>query len=1146
MEKLIRHLEDNKLDYETLEIKSKFKIADQTFEFIWPDSTGRLFDDDLHLQADDTDCDNYAFRFGGDYYYINKADKDKPTFKELRYIGQSKREIETDAFLGVRGAYEILNGSRIYEDWCAKAKFLGVKSLGIIEKNTLAGALKFQIECKNLDIKPILGATYTVVRKGEDYKQDIKCFAKSETGWTNLLMINKEVNVINNKFIYEDRFIELLEDVIVIVDPKSGSYDKLGRMRSYMKYYQLDTVIYNDQSKDQEYLLNLKAFVRDGSLKPIFICDAFYLDRDHSHIKKTLNGISGVREYESSNQYFKDADDYLAELELLFSTEDESFYDIASKAIKNANTLSEICNFQIDTEHFYLPDYVLTEEQLTKYKDKIDLFWGLIGEGMDEKCSDEDREKYLDRIEIEYSVIMKGQNLIDYFLILWDIIDWCGKQNILVGYGRGSSAGSLIAYLLGITNIDPFEYDLLFERFLNENRVKKSIPDIDSDFEGLRRDEVKHYMEQRFGYDQVCSVGTYGNLKLKMIFTDLAKRSNIPIQEVKMMTSILGEGEKDGTDWSEIFHLASKSQKLKDFVMRNPDIVHDAKLCLMQPRSGSVHACATIITPADKDIYHWFPVKKVLSKDGEELLVSEWEGIQLDKAGFLKEDILGIQQLDKFASCIKLIEENKGIKIDFKKIPLDDDAVYRYFGKGWNSDVFQFGTQGLKKYTKELKPDSMEELSATNALYRPGAMKSNAHNDFVMIKWGMKEPEYDYMLESVTKKTYGLYIYQEQTMRAAQVLGGFTLVEADMMRKVMLGRGKKQFRDQFYIYHDKFVLGAVANGCEASVAEKIWDKLEAFAGYGFNASHAAAYAITGYISQWFKVNHPIEFWTTAFKFAKDELVADFISEIHATGAIKISPPDINESLFDMTSNFKKNTIYWALTSIKSVGGVAAEQIMKDRDENGPYFSFEEFLSRHTFKGSKVNKTHVENLIFSGAFDKVEEIEDSLKRKRLIDFYRTEKKTKIDAEKDLMTLSEKDISDDWWWDLRQKRLTGIAFFDYKTMCDKYLTDGKYLDQDEWQSESLSNIYYSIGGYIVEVIERTSKKSGKYCSIRIESNYTFIWVSIFPCQYQQLTKSGIELIGQEGNILLLTGMIKLDTYKKENACKFWDNSELVILK
>jgi DNA polymerase-3 subunit alpha len=731
-------------------------------------------------------------------------------------------------------------------------------------------------------------------------------------------------------------------------------------------------------------------------------------------------------------------------------------------------------------------------------------------------------------------------------LILWDIIDYCLTNNILVGVGRGSSGGSLIAYLLNITNIDPIKYGLLFERFLNENRVKKSLPDIDSDFEGLRRDDVKAYMENRFGKDHVCSVGTYGNLKLKMIFTDLSRQKNIPIQDVKVMTSILSEGEKDGTDWNEIFYLASKSSKLKSFVNNNLDIINDARLCLMQPRSSSIHACATIITPDDKDIFRWFPVKKEKNRNEEDVLVSEWEGIQLDNAGFLKEDILGISQLDKISNMIRLIKENQGVDIDFRNISLDDKKTYKYFCNGWNEDTFQFGTKGLKQYTKQLKPDNINELSATNALYRPGAMKSNAHNDFVNIKFGRKDVEYDYMLESVTKDTYGLYLYQEQTMLAAQKLGDMTLVEADMMRKVMLGRGKKQQADQFYIYHDKFIKGAINNGCDINEAEQIWLKLEAFAGYGFNKSHAVAYAITGYISQWFKANYPIEFWTTAFKFAKEDKIPDFISEINLTGDIRIMPADINKSRDDVRTDFKSKTIFWSLVSVKQCGDKAASQIIEIRDQSGDYFSLEEFYDRNKFKGSKVTKQVVENLIMSGAFDQVEGITLSRSRYRLILDYRKMSKTKVDSTKDIFEQNKNLLNEDWWWQLQQKRLSGISFFDYQDLCERYLDGDEYvIDVEDFQLESYadSKRKVKVGGYITEVIERDGKK-GKWCRLTLESNYTFIHVTIWPEQYKSF--KSIDLQYKEKCLMLISGQIVFDSYKGENILQTYEDTEYIILE
>jgi DNA polymerase-3 subunit alpha len=473
MNDLKQYLLSNKIRY--IEIDDSFiEIDGLRYYLVKPDLDGLIFSEEFMLMTIQNDCDRYVYQFGGNWYWDDKQDVDKPKLNELRYIGKSNSDLPTNNFLGVRGAYEILNGSRLYEDWCRKAKFLGCKSLGICEKNTLAGVLKFQIACQNSDIKSVVGATYTVFRERDDFRYDLKLYAKDEIGWENLLMINKEVNVINQKFIKEERLIELLEGLFIVIDPKSLDFEQIGRLKDSIDFYQLDIVEYVNDSRDKYYLDNLKKYVR-SKLKPISITDAFYLDPEHSHIKKILNSISSIREYESNNQYFKDKEDYYNELDSLFNKNDDSLFDIFENALNNEQDLVNNCDFLVELGKFHLPDYILTDEQKTKFRDKEDLFWYLIQKGMNSKVDKDKQEEYLDRVEMEYSVIIKGEKLIDYFLILWDIIDWCDINNILVGCGRGSSGGSMIAYLLNITNIDPIKYNLLFERFINENRMGKKV-----------------------------------------------------------------------------------------------------------------------------------------------------------------------------------------------------------------------------------------------------------------------------------------------------------------------------------------------------------------------------------------------------------------------------------------------------------------------------------------------------------------------------------------------------------------------------------------------------------------------------------------------------------------------------------------------
>lgn len=1147
MNNLKKYLDDNYIKYEIVS-DNILSISGETYQLIYPDNNGRIFDDVFELTCSDTDEDNYIFEFGDKYYWTPKGTETNPQLNPLKYIGEADIQPPHIPWLGVHGKYEILNGSREYSDWCVKAKFMGSKYLGICELNTLAGTILFQEQCIKNDIRSIIGATYVVRNIDKDIKYRIKIYAKDDDGWQTLLRINKSVNVDNDGFADESYFWNNLKNVVIVIDPKYCEFDYIKSLNINRKdvYYQFDTVRYDNKDSDREYLSNLGKFIL-SDIEPILIQDSYYLDKADSHIKAKLNIISGIREFRSNNQYMKSFDDIYIEADEIFSRDSEMFERLLEQSIKNLINTCKQCDFKIDTDNFYLPDYKLTEEQLKKYKDKNDLIYDLIEKGLKNKVPQDKIQIYRDRIDKELSVINMGDKLVDYFLILWDIIEWCHKNDILVGVGRGSSAGCLIAYLLDIVQVDPIKYNLLFERFLNENRVKKSLPDIDSDFEGLRRDDIKEYMEYRFGKDNVCSVGTYANMKMKMAVYDLSRIENLEVGTIRMMTSIMDDLDNDGANWSDIFRLSTQSNKLKTFVKKNSHIINDCQLILMQPRSSSVHACATIITPDDKSIFEWIPIKRMKNKKDEDILVSEWEGFYLDSAGFLKEDILGILQLDKFAFIRRLIKENKSIDINIYEIDLEDNKTFRYFHNGWNEDVFQFGTRGLKQYSKEVKPDSIEELTAMNALYRPGAMKSNAHKDYVDIKFGKKDPDYDYMLEDVTKNTYGLYLYQEQTMLAAQKLGNMSLSEADMMRKVMLGRGKKQQADKFYIYMNKFIEGAIKNGCGKEEASIIWDKLEAFAGYGFNRSHAVSYALTGYISQYLKVHYPIEFWTCAFSFIpsgkKDEKIPAYISEIHQSGDIKMLPPDINKSGDGFTPDFKTNSIYWSLNSVKQCGDKAVEQLVNDKKEKGEYFSFDEFLTRNVYKGSKVTKQVVENLILSGAFDEIENLRDYRERLRLIEAYRNSYKVKIDESKDLITQNKQLLQYNWWWSMQQKKICGFALFDFELICENYLENNNpYLDATLFQDEENEGRYVSVGGYINEINVKISKK-GEYAEVVLDNNFEFIVVKFWQDAWD-VAKRIVE--DKEKSIMLIDGKLMYDRYKKINVLNVNENSDILILE
>jgi DNA polymerase-3 subunit alpha len=1130
MKELIEYLGKNKIGF-TGGSEDEITIDGELHLLHKPDEDGLLFNEQFMLMVNDESFPKYVYKFGGNWYFENLKDIEKPKMNELKYIGLSSSDISTENFLGVRGGYEILNGSSLYPDWVRKAKFLGVKCLGICEKNTLAGVLKFQLECQKNKIKPVIGATYTIFRESEDFKYCVKVYVKNEQGWNSILKLNKEVNVVNSKFVTENRLFECLDGLFIVVDPKEISFNKLNqKLRLKTDFYQLDTVEYVNNEQDKIYLENLKLFV-NSKMNPVAITDAFYLDEEYSHIKKTLNSISGVREYESNNQYFKDKEDYFYELESLFNEQDTKVYDLYSKAMHNEKFIVDNCNFTVQLGARHLPKYEMTDEEKTKFETNEDLFWYLIEDGLKRKVSG-DYEKYMDRIEKEFFVIEKG-DVLDYFLILWDIIKYAKKNNILVGIGRGSAGGSLVCYFLDLIQLNPIEFDLLFERFINVGRIQKSLPDIDTDFPGTKREIIKKYMEERYGINQVCSVGTYTALQVKASIKDLGKQAGVDFDEINQVTTLI----YDMKSLLELFYLCSDNKRVKGFVKKFPNIINDIKLVLHQPKAKSVHACAMLILPKEKDMFCWIPICKL----GDQF-VSEWEGVELESAGFLKEDILGIKQLDKFEEIIRLIKENSGKTIDIYKIPYDDQKVYDYFTKGWNEDVFHFGSRGLTGYCKELKPDNIEDLVAGISLYRPGAMENNFHNEYVLRREGKREVTYYTGSEEILEKTLGVFVYQEQIMKLCQVLGGLTLVEADDVRKAMV---KKKY-EELTKYKKRFITYYVSTfGVTQEYSEKVWDVIDKASTYLFNQSHATAYAITGYISQWFKVNYPIEYWSAAFKYSEETDHAKYISEINRIGDIKVMSIDINESRDQVRTNFETKTIYWPLISIKQCGEIASSQIMAIKDKDGQYFSFEEFLSRHKFKGSKVTKQIIENLIQCGAFDDIENIEYPSGRFRLIDTYRNINKVKVDGEKDIFSIYKDRLGEDWWWSLQQKKLSGISFFDYRDLVKRYIdSDYSQINIEDFQTESYSKDKkkVKIGGYITEIIERESKK-GKWCRILLESNYIFVSVTIWAEQFKSF--KNIDLQSKVKSLMLISGQIVWDSHKGENILQANEDTEYLIL-
>lgn len=848
---------------------------------------------------------------------------------------------------------------------------------------------------------------------------------------------------------------------------------------------------------------------------------------------------------------------------------------------------------------------------------------------------------------------------------------------------------------------------------IREIKSLGSLPDIDTDFPSEGRERVKEYMENRFGKTQVVSLGTYGTLKLKAAITDLARYHNLPIGIVRRFTARLRDEE--GMESAEdFFRVICKDKEMREFVKDNTELFDDMMIILNIPKTSSIHACGTVVLPDEKTSAQWTPIKKQ-----QGLMVTQWEGSEIEDAGFLKEDILGIQQLSKLSDMLDLIYKNHGIKLDlYKDIPLDDKIVFEYIKNGFLSDVFHFGAKGLSSYCVQMQPESLDEMGICAALYRPGPIENNFHNEYILAKKGEIDKEAPIGAEKVLSKSKNFIVYQEDIMRLCQYLADFDLETTDGVRKSV---GKKDVK-KLQSYEEKFVKGYINKfGVEESYAKELWDQMVKFGAYAFNKcisgrerfyrhsnttsfkptieemylikndlsyaiatnhkslhskykrngygcvwvldkdkririskikditfagirqtykitlengatisttdnhkfptqrgkillkdlkvnedslyfnernkigekglfsslqkiisikpdvienvydvevdhpehnfvtdkgivtcnSHAIAYSRNGYNCLWLKVHYPIEFWSVTFSYAESKDYPFYVNEIQKSGNIELRTVDINKSDINIVSDVKTGSMYWALNSVKQCGEKAQEFISKERNENGEFFSLDEFIDRCVIKGSPVNKSVIENLIYSGAFDKLENIERPCERLRLIESYRENKRVKILEDKDLLTniIKAHKEKNDWWWTLQQKKVSGLAFFDYEYLVRNYHIPQLYDDEHEFYD--ISQIKYwtgttkyrlaSIGGYVVDIVERKSKKD-LFATITLESNYDFINVIVFP----ELFEETAELLrDSKGNLLLVNGYIQWDKFRQEYVLQTTLNSLFTVL-
>lgn len=1107
------------------------------FLYLHPDDSGKIIDErfSFAVTADEFDAlydgavKYILFEFGGKFYYSNikkdhlRLDKTvvfRPEFRDFKYLGTSTaEELVPFVHLGVHSEYEFLNGSSNCEEWAAKAKFNRMTALGICDRNTLAGTLAFQTACLGKGLKPIIGETVTVACNYDpaaDVQEtfSLKLYAMNTKGWRNLLLVNKAINVDYQGFIPAEELYKLGRGLVCVIPPDSelnyfkGDVERCKRLLTAYHaafdrvYYQIDTVEHTSETLFRDHLESIDTYVcRCRKIKlyrqtpPLVINDSYYLDAEEAPLKSLLNKVAGVVNAESATQYFKNSKETILAYEEWMDVA-APLYEKIIVGMTNSSTLAESIDFKIPTGIRHLPKYEFVKTTVE------DAFFEKLEAGVQERLVGkvDNLDQYLAELEKECAIIVPN-GLCDYFMILWDIMNWCREQGIMTGSGRGSVCGSLIAYCLYITDVDPLKYHLMFERFLNETRVSgeraksaDSLPDIDCDFPVAFRDTVKEYMARRYGVDHVCSVGTYTRMKLKTCLKDFGKVMGVPFAVMNKLTKDIDDQIE--YTWGDLFNYAATSRELFRFVQDHPELVHMTKYALTQCKTGSVHPSAVIIVPKEDedghpiDLYGWMPMKRMGG-----VLVSEWEGKYIDKSGFLKEDILGLNQLDKFSSILKLIAKNRKEQIDVNTIPFGDEEVFRYFQRGWCEDVFQFGAMGLMNYCREAKPHSLDDLIAMTALFRPGPMDVKAHETFVEIKNGARKPKFDPGMEEITRDTYSLYTYQEQIMKAV-VVGGLSPVESDILRTAI----KKKNMDLIESFHDKFRAGYAALLRERGLTEKpearadeVWSKLLAFSGYGFNKSHAVAYTMMSYWSQWFKVNYPLEFWTTSLQYASKESDIPYrLVEMKKTGAeIEVRPPDINFSGETFTCDPKTNRIFFSLGKVKGVGERALTLLKAMKDEHGEVFSFEDFI---TSAPKGINRTVVLRLIMAGAFDLVEDIRNPRQRLDIVKQYLERRGEPLSDE-----FTSPDAHTNAWWVFKQRELTGYGEVDYERMMNEYGLGKRmvrlYVTAAEFERKHEGD-EVCIVGRVNNVFERQTKGGDSYGVLQVEVNDLIIQITLWP--------------------------------------------------
>jgi len=1063
--------------------------------------------------------------------------------------------------LHVHSEYSLLDGACRIKELIKKAKENNMSALALTDHGVMYGAIQFYKEAVANGIKPIIGCEVYLApnsRMDKSYGKKetpshLILLVKNKTGYRNLIQLVTKSFL--EGFYYKPRIdkeilAEFSEGLIGLSACLKGEIPRLILQNNFTEaqelalsyqeifgkgnfYLELQNNTMPEQLKVNQELIKLS---RSLQIPLVATNDVHYLNKEDFEAHDILLCIQTATNLDDPDRMKFSTDEFY------FNTPEEMkqhFADIP-EALENTLRIAEDCNLEIDFRNAHLPDFNLPGNISDN-----DYLKQLCYEGALNKFKVMENE-IKERLDYELSVIKK-MGFATYFLIVWDFVDYARKHDILVGPGRGSAAGSLVAYCLNITNINPLDYDLLFERFLNPERI--SMPDFDIDFSIEGRSEVIEYVSKKYGRDKVSQIITFGTMAARAVIRDVGRALGIPYGQVDKIAKLIPGDPKMTIEKALQIEPELKNRMENDATIRKM-IEISSKLEGLS-RHASTHAAGVVLSR--ESLTDFVPLQ--LTSEGE--ISTQYIAEDLESLGLLKMDFLGLRTLSVINNTVKIVKKIRGEAVNIDKIPLDDERVYELLAKGECCGIFQLESSGMVDLVKRLEPENIEDITALLALYRPGPLGSGMIDDFINRKKGKVEIKYLHpLLESILKDTYGVIVYQEQVMQIASRLAGYSLGEADILRKAMGKKIKEVMKKQ----QKQFIEGAIQNGIAKKTAEEIYDLIAYFAGYGFNKSHSVSYAFLSYQTAYLKAHYPVEYMAALLTsiMQNTDKVVKYIKECQIMG-LEILPPDINESLIDFTV-VNKTTIRFGLAAVKNVGRAAVENIIKERNEGGLFSSLFDFCQRVDLQS--MNRRVIESLIKCGAFDSLKASRAQLLSilNKTIQVAQDKQREKRNGQTSLFALKNegllsnfqdafdaplvKEFSDQELFTMEKETL---GFYLSHHPLEDY--HGKLTEITNADSASLEDFsdksHLILGGVINNIREKATKNGNKMAYFSLEDLSGTVEIIVFPKVFEDyreaLRPENVVIVegrldAMEDNIKLLAESItSINDYQKKTFSK-----------